>query len=373
MIGSSQDLTYLAPEDSELPGGGDAVLAQVADLPGRYALGIEIGGGDYEAVVRLLRPPLEREPDGATQTLFLDFDGEQVDTAIFGGPGPRTLSPLAAFLPGWGLGPQDEDAVIDAIVASVEENLSDDVRARGPNPDFALEVLNSRDDPDPFGQDDVSRVIVGGSVEEAGILTIGISESVDVGNIAAHQAGHFHTDPFEPTPNLMDSEDDLADAVGAGRDGLFGTADDVDVDLGEDLFAEDEGFTGVQDTLNTVAFGLTTGLPAEPPGAPTTVTAVAGRRSAYVAWAAPDGSAAVTGYVVRAYQQGTDMVVSEVFPADATDVVLEGLRSGRTYVFTVAAVNDAGEGPGSAPSAAVTTPPPRTAGLSSARRGVTSR
>lgn len=76
------------------------------------------------------------------------FDGERVDTAIFGGPGRAPLSPLADFLPGWGL--------------------SDDVRARGANPVFALQVLNSRDDPGPFGQADVSQVIVGGNFDRTG-------------------------------------------------------------------------------------------------------------------------------------------------------------------------------------------------------------
>lgn len=191
VIGSSQDATFIAPEQTELPGGGNAVLAHVADTPGRYAVGIETGFGEYDALFRLRRPPLESEPDAATQTLFLDFDGEELNTGIFGGPGVRTLSPLSAFLPGWSLGPEDEDAVIDAIVASVAESLSEDLRVKGRNSDrdatgrpgdFDVEILNSRDHPDPFGQDNVSRAIVGGTIGESGIPTIGIAQTIDVGN-----------------------------------------------------------------------------------------------------------------------------------------------------------------------------------------------
>ena len=109
----------------------------------------------------------------------------------------------------------------------------------------------------------VSRVIVGGTIPELGIATIGIAESIDpgnfatgetavvlldllsgpsfdpnslnqfllaggativdlvgigVGNIVAHEAGHFfanfHTDNFNATPNIMDQGGNLANTVG---------------------------------------------------------------------------------------------------------------------------------------------------------------
>ena len=83
-----------------------------------------------------------------------------------------------------------------------------------------------------------------------------------VGNITAHEAGHFfanwHTDQFNPVANIMDQGGNLPGLVGVGPDGIFGTADDVDVDFGKDTFVPNEGFTGVEDTLNTIAFGATT-------------------------------------------------------------------------------------------------------------------
>ena len=35
--------------------------------------------------------------------MFLDFDGERVNTGVFGGFGVVTLSPLQSFLGRWGL------------------------------------------------------------------------------------------------------------------------------------------------------------------------------------------------------------------------------------------------------------------------------
>ena len=45
-------------------------------------------------------------------------------------------------------------------------------------------MLNSRDNNDPMGQPGVSRVIVGGTVDELGFWTVGLAESVDPGNFA---------------------------------------------------------------------------------------------------------------------------------------------------------------------------------------------
>ena len=44
---------------------------------------------------------------------------------------------------------------------------------------------------------------------------------------------------------------------GVGPDGVGGTADDVDVDFGDDAFSPAEGFVGTEDTLGRIVFGLT--------------------------------------------------------------------------------------------------------------------
>ncbi len=309
LMGSGLDGSVLFPRDSPLPGGGNASAAYVVNQAGRYAISTERGEGAYTLALRLFRPILEGTAE-AGQTLFLDFDGATFNAEQvlgFGKP-VATLSPLASFLDDFGLDPTpggaDEQAVIDAIVAVVEENLARDVEAFGLNPDFQLTLLNSRDQADPLGAPDVSRVIVGGTGEELGFTTVGIAESVDVGNfvldetavvlldllstpgttnsldqvplaagvtmidllgtalgnIVSHEAGHlfanFHTGHPDFPSNIMDGKPNLLDFVGVGPDDLFGSADDVDVDLGLSPFHVDEGFTGIEDTRNAIAFGL---------------------------------------------------------------------------------------------------------------------
>lgn len=318
-VGSRQDLSFIYPLTSQLPGGGNAALAYVIEEAGIYALRVDgVSSGPYTAEIRGLRAPLESASPGAVQTLFIDFDGATINAqALFGGGNnPAVLSPLASFLAGWGLTPADEDAVIDAIIAAVTENLSEDMRVKGFNGDFDqtgipgqfdVEILNSRDHADPFGQPNVSRLIVGGTIPEIGFGTIGIAESIDpgnfgleetgvilldllsapapnpnslntfplapgatiidligaaVGNITAHEAGHylgnFHTEQFVTPPNIMDQGGNLGGTIGVGPDGIFGNADDIDVDFGFDVYVPAEGFVGVEDTLDTIAFGCPT-------------------------------------------------------------------------------------------------------------------
>ncbi|MFC6019156.1 PPC domain-containing protein [Plantactinospora solaniradicis] len=301
--GSDQDASGIYPASSPLPGGGNAVTEHVADKAGWHYVGVSAGDGNYDITVEAYRPGLEGERP--RQTIFLDFDGERINTAIFGGPGVRTLSPFRAFLGRWGLSADDEDAVIDAILAEVEENLRSDMVASGLNQRFDLRIRNSRDHADPFGEANVSRVIIGGSIAESGIPTIGIAQSIDpgnfgtedsalvlldvlsdpageepslntyltdasdriafigqaVGNVTAHEAGHFlgdwHVDQSNEQANVMDQGGNFPLLFGVGPDGVGGTADDPDVDFGEDDFNPNEGFTGIEDTLSRIAFTVT--------------------------------------------------------------------------------------------------------------------
>ena len=302
--GSRQDASFIYPLDSPLPGGGNAVTDYVATKAGWHYVGVAQGSGSYDITVEAYRPPLQ----GArpTQTLFLDFDGARVNTGIFDGTGNVTLSPFSAFLARWGLTRAQEDEVIDGIVAEVTENLQRDLQESGLNSRFKLKILNSKDDADPWGQKNVSRIVVGGTIAESGVSTIGIAQSIDpgnfeteetalvlqdvlsdpagdpaslntyltdasdrvafvsqaVGNVTAHEAGHFfgdwHTDNSDDRPNLMDSGGANFDVLfGVGPDGIGGTADDADVDFGDDRFSPAEGFIGTEDTLGRIVFGLT--------------------------------------------------------------------------------------------------------------------
>ncbi len=201
LIGSNQDISFIYPGASPLPGGGNASLSWVIDTPGTYTIAVDEGVGPYVLNLRVFRPELELQPRRNHQILFLDFDGAVFDTASFGLPGERTLSPLSDFLDGWGLTPADEDAVIDSTIASAEENFADigllgnngDLESDGIDGHYDIEILNSRDHTDrfgldPFGQPNVSRVIVGGTIDELGISTIGIAESIDVGNFETKES-----------------------------------------------------------------------------------------------------------------------------------------------------------------------------------------
>lgn len=307
IVASSQDLSAIYPPSTSLPGGGRATMAHVVAHAGRYAVrALGADGPDYTMELRLFRQPLENSE--TPKTIFVDFDGATVDPAIFTGPpGEITLSPLADFLAGWGLSLNDENALIDATLQSLAENLDIDLSQQGPNGAFGVQILNSRDHADPFGDPNVSRLIIGGTVPELGITTIGIAQSIDpgnfetaetgvilldllsrpagdpnslntfpladgaskidfvglsLGNIAAHEAGHYvgnyHTEQFNPDASLMDRGGNLPNTLGVGADGIFGNEDDVDVDFTRDRYEVTERFAGLEDTQAVVSCGCTT-------------------------------------------------------------------------------------------------------------------
>lgn len=309
----------LFPVESELTSNGNAMLAYVANEPGEYFVRV-LGDytGNYEGRFRVHRPVLEQEEPGTKQVLFLDFDGETIDRNIFlsdVGPGIVELSPMSAFLSGWGLSANQENAVIDSVLEVVHQKF-DDVGLNGRNDDFGIEIRNSRDHADPYGQPNVSRVIVGGTIFELGIPTIGIAQSVDVGNFdteetavvlldtlsspsidpetglinedslnsylvnepgkskvdlvglgiasvvvheAAHTFGNWHTNLDNDISDLMDPGGDRRAKLGIGEDGILGTQDDVNVLFGIDEFSPSTVFTGIQDSRNNIAFSLPTG------------------------------------------------------------------------------------------------------------------
>jgi len=103
--------------------------------------------------------------------------------------------------------------------------------------------------------------------------------------------------------------------------------------------------------LGSVGQPPASAAPASPPTAPRQVAAVADVLSATVSWAPPesDGGGTVTGYVVRARPGNVQVHV----PGTVRSAVVGGLRPGSAYSFTVTALNAAGPGPASSPSAPV--------------------
>lgn len=304
MVDSRIDVSATYPASTPLPGGGRAAFAYVAEEAGRYAVSTRDGDGGYRMLLEVHRPGSESGRRPVTQTVFLDFDGERLNTGPFGGWGVRRLAPLRSFLDRWGLDDEDLDAVIDQAVRTVKENVSRDLRERGLNDAFAIRILDSRHDADVFGAPHVSRVVVGGTIKQSGVPAISVSQSTDPGNysheetalvlldvvsdpdpqapdsfnaylndpaadrvqfvgtalgtLISHEIGHLlgsrHTEPFDDTPDVMDRGGNPAVLYGVGPDGVGGTADDVDVDFGVDQFDVFEGMAGLQNTLNNGAW-----------------------------------------------------------------------------------------------------------------------
>ncbi|MFD9698628.1 hypothetical protein [Lentzea sp. NPDC059081] len=291
VVGSQQDLSFALPPQSPLPGGGNAVADYVAPRDGRYSVGVEDGTGRYDLTVQAFRPGSEK---AGPQTVFVDFDGAVVDTTPFGGDGNRRLSPFSSFLRNWGLSEQDGDAVLSATLATIRENLAVPGNVR---------LLNSRDHADLWGRKNVSRLVVGGTIAESGIQTVGIAQTIDpgnfgheetamllldrlsgpagtsvslntylapqsdkiaflgraLGNVAAHELGHlsgsWHQHQFNAHDTLMDQGGNARAMFAVGADGIGGTADDTDMDFGEDEYVPNEGFTGVEDTATRTKWG----------------------------------------------------------------------------------------------------------------------
>lgn len=109
-------------------------------------------------------------------------------------------------------------------------------------------------------------------------------------------------------------------------------------------------------SIGTGATGTSAAVvPYTTPGAARSPTATASTGQAVVSWLAPlnNGSSTITGYVVTPYLAGVAQTPQSFASAALTQTVT-GLTAGSSYTFTVKAVNAAGAGLESAPTAAVT-------------------
>ena len=304
--GSNQDGSFMFPAASPLPGArGRGLSEYVAREPGRYYVQYNGGRGAYIGSLEVYR----HGGAGAAspQKIYLDFDGARVNTGMWGGYGVVELSPLWKFLPRWGLDSSQEADLIAGIKANVMENVQADLAANGLSSTVDVELTTSLDGPDLTGQPGVTTVVVGGSIRESGLPTIGIAESIDpgnfqrtekalvlldllsapadrwasyslnsyltpesdrlafvaqgIGNVASHEIGHllgsWHTDNSNKRSSMMDAGGlGFGRVFGVGNDRIGGTTDDKDVDFVVDTYDLGEGFFGREDTLTRSTFAM---------------------------------------------------------------------------------------------------------------------
>jgi hypothetical protein len=306
---------------------GSATLSYVIEQDGRYLMRVGDATGAYTVNMRVYRPTIEREAIGTKQKIFLDFDGAFLRNDLLGlnlfgtaaTPGQTIRVPsFYNYMPTLGLSAADGDALIRDISSRVEQKLRFDLATYTKNGfygqsgvpgEFDIEILNSLDHADVWGQANVSRVLVGGTQAQIGIPAatglLGIAQSIDIGNFdreetalvmldivgadaldtvnvpragnvtvanifaefvaetIVHEVGHYlgamHQDPTTRVNTIMDTF--YNPLAAAGRDGILGNADDEplrflsdDYNPGETLFGG-----GINNSGNVIAFGLSTG------------------------------------------------------------------------------------------------------------------
>ncbi len=318
------------PAISPLQTTGNALLSIVITQTGRHKVQISSDdftlpdgtvvpqqSGSYIASMRVYRPILESQPIGTEQILLLDFDGEVFPRAevVPALPGLARISGADVYLPQFNLLASDENAFINKTVTVVEQ-IFQDVANRGTNGDYAatgipgqfsIRVANSRDNPELWGQPNVSRIVIGSSTAEFGLNGIfGVASSIDIGNFdttetvwvpvdqmaaavngvprsggvapidayaqflgntIVHEAAHFfglrHTQTGNATYSLIDSGTQLLFDMGAGVNGIYeggpGRGDDILSVIERDRLEPAEGYRGFQDSLKAMAFSLPTG------------------------------------------------------------------------------------------------------------------
>lgn len=75
-----------------------------------------------------------------------------------------------------------EKPLADAITADVRRRLQTDLAGSGINKRFGVRVLSSEHGADPGDAKNVDRVVIGGTIEETGLPTLGVTSSIDPGN-----------------------------------------------------------------------------------------------------------------------------------------------------------------------------------------------
>lgn len=317
------------PSSSPLQTLGNATMAQVVPEDGTYYVEVATQSSttDYTLGLRTYRPVTESLPVGSSQKVFLDFNGgtfqrdlfnlSLLTAGVFTGGSVRVPS-LQDTLNDVGIvvGSNAEyDALIDSVVETVISQYEDlgidasnGLYSQTGNPgDFGIEILNSKDHPDPGSDPLVTRVVFGSGASFPDFVDppLGVAQSIDVGNFdtsevvlvfldieftqlpliprssafsdldvlglelaattsheLAHSFGAYHTDGTNLTPSLIDGGGALnnQNGLGVGPDGILGTADDVRVAFRTDR-VDPAGVVsfGTLFSAESLAYALSTG------------------------------------------------------------------------------------------------------------------
>ncbi|MBQ4819287.1 T9SS type A sorting domain-containing protein [Aquimarina sp. MMG016] len=317
-------------EGSPLPLNGQTTFSYIAPENGTYTISISGNFGPYSADIVSSRPGLEINK-GQKQYIYLDFTGADFkqrdffnvpDSVAVGDPEldkERFLSPFGDFLENWGIRDTRGNRLRLAFEATrvVRENLEKDFIESGLNPNFDVEIISDYGSdllgeriPDfleragiPYG-----KMIIGGTVEESGIQTIGIANAIDpgnysltdeaiflmdiissdnpnsavslnnvpladgvsiedlivevVGNITSHEIGHylgnFHTSVQNNVFSIMDEGGPIISQAGVFPGGAFGDANTVNMEYARDIYSLREFFEveGIDLTDVNTAFAL---------------------------------------------------------------------------------------------------------------------
>ena len=187
--GSAQDASCIYPASSPLPGGGHAVVgprrrAQRAPLRDRDRLR---GALRRHACRSTARGPEALERD-RVQMLFLDFDGAAPEYQHIRRPGrTATLSASGrSSAVGDISGVGQENDVLQRSRSSTPWSRRTSA-ATTPRGERVFACSTAATTPTRSGSPNVSRLIVGGTISQSGIPTIGIAQSIDPGNFETEE------------------------------------------------------------------------------------------------------------------------------------------------------------------------------------------
>ena len=315
-LGVGTDLFAVSSiEESPILVNGNTAFAYIIPEDGTYSFTVTNDLGAYDANILVTRPGFETVNKRKKQLIYVDFTGTdfkqreffQVPNSVaVGNPvldQERFLSPFKDFLENWGIENTNINKLRTAyeIMQVVKENTAQDLSESGINPNFAVKIISD------YGSDflgnkipkileganiDYSRVVVGGTIEESGIRTIGIANRIDpgnyslnddalvlldllsstdstnirsinniprtngatiedlvpivVGNIVSHEFGHYlgnyHSNVFNDVISIMDEGGPLTNQAGVLPGNVFGDENTEDVDFKKDSYSTRERF-----------------------------------------------------------------------------------------------------------------------------------